>query len=248
MKPALRNALLAAFLVMAGLWACAQSRQGSGAEPSSSNQKKQNGSSQQPAKSSADENPFPGDETNVPVLPTKDTPDLPAGGNGSGEHAALPAGDVDPVASPDDGPPSGDSQPVSGFSSSSSGVDGLLNAPDDEQQSKHGGQAAEPEHHETAAEDENVAKYYLDNKNWRAAMSRYQSAMVLDPENPDVYWGLAESERHLGNYAEARANYQKVMEYDPDSKHAKEAAKALKEPDLANAKAAAPAQPGTKNQ
>ena len=67
--------------------------------------------------------------------------------------------------------------------------------------------------------------------------------MVLDPENPDVYWGLAEADRHLGNLADARANYQKVAEYDPDSRHGKEASKALKEPEIANGKNAAPGQP-----
>jgi tetratricopeptide (TPR) repeat protein len=246
MKPAVRIALFAACFFAAGSWLCAQSQQNGNTAPASPDQKKQTGNAQQPAKPPTDDNPFPGDETNVPVLPSKDTPDIPAGnGDANGDHAALPAGDVDPVASPDDGAPQGDSQPASGFSSSSSGVDGLLGSPDGEPQGKHGkqGQVVEPEHHETAAEDENVGKYYLDNKDWHAAMSRFQSAMVLDPENPDVYWGLAESERHLGNYADARANYQKVMEYDPDSKHAKEAAKALKEPELANAKPTAASKP-----
>jgi tetratricopeptide (TPR) repeat protein len=98
-----------------------------------------------------------------------------------------------------------------------------------------------PEHHETAAEDESVGAYYLDQKNWKAALSRFQSALVLDPDNPDVYWGLAESERHLGNFTEARANYLKVIAYDRDSRHGKEARKALKEPEIAKAKPAAPA-------
>jgi tetratricopeptide (TPR) repeat protein len=181
-------------------------------------------------------------------MPTKDTSDLPPGSFGGSDsgHAALPAGDVDPVQSPDDAAAAGDTQPVSGFSSSSSGLGSLLPGPDDEPQGKHGRQQgqAEPEHQETAKEDETVAKYYLDSKDWRAALSRFQSAMVLDPDNPDVYWGLAESEHHLGNYADARANYLKVMEYDPGSRHAKDAAKALKEPELANAKPAATAQSG----
>ena len=63
--------------------------------------------------------------------------------------------------------------------------------------------------------------------------------MVLAPENPEVYWGLAESQQHMGDFANARANYEKVIEYDPDSKHAKEAKKALKEPEFANANAPA---------
>ena len=69
--------------------------------------------------------------------------------------------------------------------------------------------------------------------------------LVLDPDNPDVYWGLAESERHLGRFADARENYQKIMEYDPGSHHAKEASKALKDPEIANAKAAPALQPAT---
>lgn len=254
LKPAIRFALLMACCVAAGPLVCAQRQPGAGANSTNaSGQQKQSGNAQQPAapaQSPSDANPFPEDESTVPVMPSKNTPDLPPGSFGGSDtgHAALPAGDVDPVHSPDEA--SGDAQPASGFSSSDSGLGSLLSGPDDEPEGKQGkgrGQVV-PEHHETAKEDENVGKYYLDGKDWRAARSRYQSAMVLDPDNPDVYWGLAESERHLGNYADARANYQKVMEYDPGSRHAKDAAKALKEPELANAKASAAAQSAPKTQ
>jgi tetratricopeptide (TPR) repeat protein len=243
MKPAVRVALLLACSVAAGQAIYAQNQPGSNANSSTSSTSGSPGQKKQtPAQTPSDTNPFPEDESTVPVLPTKDTPDLPAdnGGGSAAGHAALPAGDVDPVQSPDDAA-GGDAQPASGFSSSDSGLGSLLSGPDDEPEGKHGkGQGqVEPEHQETAKEDESVGKYYLDSKDWRAAMSRFQSAMVLDPDNPDVYWGLAESERHLGKYADARANYQKVMDYDPGSRHAKDAAKALKEPDLANAKASA---------
>ena len=95
--------------------------------------------------------------------------------------------------------------------------------------------APQPEHQETAAEDEKVGEYYLDQKNWKAALSRYESAVVLDPENPEVYWGLGEAQRHLGHLAEARGSYKKLVDYDPDSKHGKEAQKLLNGPELANA-------------
>lgn len=259
MKPVCGVALLMACCVAAGPRVYAQSQtNGAGNSPNQSNQssqKKQSGNAQQPsapAQSPADANPFPEDESAVPVVPSRGTADLPSGsfdGSDSG-HAALPAGEVDPVASPDEGGSAGDAQPASGFSSSDSGLGSLLDGPADEPQGKHGarGGPVEPEHKETAAEDESVGKYYLDGKDWRAALSRYQSAMVLDPDNPDVYWGLAESNRHLGNYSDARANYQKVMEYDPGSRHAKDAAKALKEPDLANAKTPATTQTAPKTQ
>jgi hypothetical protein len=197
-----------------------------------------------PAQPQPGANSFPEDTTTVPVLPSGNTPVLPPGTyNGSGNAGALlPAEDVDPVASPEDEAPAATGVD-SISSSSSSGMDNLL-PPDNEEQDRHRRKmnVVAPDHKETAAEDENVGGYYLDRKDWRAALSRFQSAMVLDPDNPDVYWGLAESERHLGDFAAARANYQKVMEYDPGSRHAKDAGRTLKEPELANAKPA-PAQP-----
>jgi len=183
-------------------------------------------------------NPFPEDTTNVPVMSDGSAPvaDVPA----NNAPAAAPSGDVDPVRSPDD--PRGDvDTSAQGFSSSATGLDNLTPPPDantDARRGKKGrGAAPEPEHQETAAEDERVGQYYLDSKAWKAALSRYQSALVLDPENPDVYWGLGESQRHLGKMAEAKAAYEKLVEYDPDSKHGKEAKKILKSAEIASATA-----------
>jgi tetratricopeptide (TPR) repeat protein len=202
---------------------------------------------QQPSKPAA-ANSFPEDTSNVPVMPSKDTPALPEGTYG-GEGAAasrvpLPSEDLDPVRSPDGMASEAESAPSSNSSSSQAGMDKLLPATDDEPSGKRRKAApAVPQHVETSAEDIEVGQYELDRKNWKAALSRFESAMVLAPDEPEVYWGLAESERHLGNLAEARGYYQKVVDYDPDSKHGKEARKALKEPEIANAKAAAPALP-----
>ncbi|HTW62106.1 MAG TPA: tetratricopeptide repeat protein [Terracidiphilus sp.] len=206
---------------------------------------------QQPASSSqsttgqsgSGANPFPEDESTVPVLPAKNVPEVPEGNAGGGLNLGtlFPAGDMDPVQSPDNA--AGEEGPQPGFSSSDSGIDSLLPPPGAStdtsgKRGKGGDDDLAPVPQESAAEDENVGKYYLDNKDWRAALSRYESALVLDPDNPDVYWGLAESQRHLGQFADARANYLKVMEYDPGSRHAKDAKKALEEPELANAKPA----------
>jgi tetratricopeptide (TPR) repeat protein len=201
----------------------------------------------------ADTNAFPEDTSNVPVMPSSGTPVLPPGTYGGEDNAAdrpriaLPGDDADPVRSPDDAPADNDAAPSTDSSSSQSGLDKLLPAPGDDNQpqgkKKHKGEVEEPEHKETTAEDIQVGEYYLDIKNWKAALSRFESALVLAPDEPEVYWGLAESARHLGNFAEARGYYQKVAEYDPDSKHGKEAIKALKDPEIANAKAAPPAAP-----
>ena len=205
-------------------------------------------SDQQPSRvqKQSSANPFPEDESTVPVISPGNAPNLPPGENGeAGSRMPIPSEDLDPVRSPEDAGQAAEEQEQS-TSSSLAGMGSLVPSPDDDTQpgrrSRKGAQIA-PEHHETAAEDEDVGSYYLDNKDWKAALSRFESALVLDPDNPDVYWGLAESERHLGDFASARANYMKVSQYDPDSRHAKEARKALKEPEIANAKASPSAKP-----
>jgi hypothetical protein len=209
----------------------------------------QNPPASQPKPAAA--NQFPDDTTTVPVMPTKDTPSLPEGayggeGNGNAHSTPLPAADNDPVRSPDDAAASASEGATEVTSSSSNaGMDKLLgdtNDDDSETRGKHRKMAVPgPEHKETAAEDIEVGKYQLETKNWRGALSRFQSAMVLSPDDPDVYWGLAESSRNLGKLADARGYYQKVAEYDPDSRHGKDSIKMLKQPEIANAKAEASA-------
>jgi tetratricopeptide (TPR) repeat protein len=190
-------------------------------------------------------NAFPEDTNSVPVLPSTNAaaadaaaPD--ATGSADYSNVTLASPDEDPVRSPDDAPLAADTTGA-GASSSDAGLGQILKPPPDEEKTgrhRHGGDDGDAApHEETAKEDESVGGYYLDQKNWHAALSRYESAVVLDPENPDVYWGLAEAERHLGDFAAAKTHYMKVMVYDPDSKHSKEAKKFLAEPEIANARA-----------
>jgi tetratricopeptide (TPR) repeat protein len=207
-------------------------------------QKQTPAAADQPGRSDqqTNQNPFPEDTNSVPLMPSRDNPNLPPPPAEAGERIYLPEADIDPVRSPEEAGAAAEAG-ESSSSSSLSGMSSLLPGSDDDttQPGKHGRKSSviEPEHQETAAEDENVGSYYIENKDWKAALSRFQSALVLDPDNPYVYWGLAESDRHLGNFADARANYQKVVDYDPDSHHGKEARKALKDPEIANAKASA---------
>jgi tetratricopeptide (TPR) repeat protein len=193
----------------------------------------------------AQANPFPEDTNNVPVMSNGNapvTPHVPV----RESPASLPPGEADPVRSPDD-PVGGADTSAEGFSSSSAGLDNVQPPPDTDigpaRGKKGRGAVPAPEHQESAAEHEKVADYYLDQKNWKAALSRYESAVVLDPENPEVYWGMGEAQRHLGKLAEAKAAYEKLVEYDPDSKHGKEARKILKSPEMANAPTASAKQP-----
>lgn len=191
--------------------------------------------SQKPTDSSS--NPFPEDTANVPLMPSKGTPPLPPG-TYNGEESAplpLPGEDLDPVRSPDDpAPETSNSGPDVNSSSSLKGLERLLPLPGDDQPEKKKkllGKA--PTHEEAASQDIKVGDYYLETKNWKGALSRFDSALVLDPENPEVYWGLAEAQHHLGDLVNARANYLKLLEYDPDGPHAKQARKELKDPALA---------------
>jgi tetratricopeptide (TPR) repeat protein len=216
-------------------------------------QKKPNGAQQQNGQQGAQPkpqsggNPFPEDTNSVPVMPSKLTPDVPKGDFSEAEGGGIPAprNDEDPVRSPDETGAGGGNAQDQESSSNTRSLDSLLPAPGDNDTNDRGKKRSsvlDGAPKETSTQDISVGKYYLDNKNWRAALSRFQSALVLAPDEPDVYWGLAESQRHLGDFANARANYQKVIDYDPDSKHAKEAKKALKDPEIANAKAAPGAQ------
>jgi hypothetical protein len=224
-------------VMMSGLTAASLSH--AQAPPASSGQGNTADQSKKPAEATPQtgSNPFPEDTSNVPVMPSKGTVTLPEGTYTGPENgaAALPSDATDPVRSPDDPTPSNAADP--GSSSSLAGLDKVLPPTGDDESDKHRKlNVKEPTHQEAASEDITVGGYYLDKKNWKAALSRFESAMVLDPENPEVYWGMAEADRHLGALAEARGYYQKVVDYDPDSKHGKEARKALKEPEIANAK------------
>jgi tetratricopeptide (TPR) repeat protein len=181
-------------------------------------------------------NPFPEDLNSVPLMPSSNEAVAETDAGDAGNPNAAPAVDSDPVKSPDDAA-SGDDGAVDGFSSSRAGIDSVLPGPDTEPAKKKKSDESifDRMPKETAQKDIDVGNYYIERKDWRAAASRFQSALVLAPENPDVYWGLAESERHLGKFAEARANYEKVVDYDPDSRHGREAAKLLKDPQVANA-------------
>jgi hypothetical protein len=213
-------------------------------KPAGANQKPQPDSLQPGAATQSSSNPFPEDTSTVPVMPSRGTPVLPEGTYRPEERGPesspvpLRSEDVDPVRSPDDPPPSfasgTDTDSSVNSSSSLAGLASLLPKPGDDQQGGKKGKLAvkEPTHQEAASKDIEVGRYYLDRKNWKAALSRFESAMILDPENPEVYWGLAEAEHHLGDFAQAKEHYLKLLEYDPDGPHGKQARRELKDPAL----------------
>lgn len=245
MKPFNSKGFMAACLLAVAPGVYAQSSRSSDSssqnKPAASSQNSQ--PAQQPSRSQqqSDQNPFPEDTNSVPVMPSRDSSgSLPAADN-EAPQIPIPAEDADPVRTPEEAGAAAEAGEQK-YSSSLSGMSDLIPPANDDttQSGKRHRKGADsdivPEHHESAKEDESVGSYYLSNKDWKGALSRFESALVLDPENPDVYWGLAECQRNLGDYIDARKNYLKVMEYDPGSHHAKDARKHLEEPELANAK------------
>ena len=246
MKRAFWFALVLASCVLAESHAHAQAASTGNTGSGQTGQSPKAAAPSQQATPPAESNPFPEDTSNIPVMPSNGSPALPAGTDADQRTFPMAAEENDPVRSPDDPEPASTSQ--SQESSSLNGADNWQPpADEDDDSGKKNGRrkmaAPEITHQETASEDINVGGYYLEKKNWKAAQSRFQSAMVLDPENPEVYWGLAESARYQGDFADARSYYQKVADYDPESKHGKQSIKALKDPEIANAKSTAPLQP-----
>ena len=80
---------------------------------------------------------------------------------------------------------------------------------------------------ERAAEDLNVAKFYLDSGNLPAAYTRSQDAVKLLPDDPEAHFTLAEAAAKLNKREEAIDQYQQCLKLDPIDKQAKAAKKAL---------------------
>lgn len=220
----------------------------------SSSQNKPAANSQNPQASSAparpqqqsNSNPFPEDTNSVPIMPSRDSSGSFPVADNEATHIPMAPEDLDPVRTPEEAGSAAEAGEQK-FSSSMAGMSDLMPPADDDttQSGKRNRKDSDadivPEHQESAKEDENVGSYYLSNKDFKGALSRFESALVLDPDNPDVYWGLAECQRNLGNFADARKNYLKVIEYDPGSHRSKDARKHLEDPEIANAKPQQPA-------
>ncbi len=248
-------------LILAGFLALAprvvgQSPAGGDSTPPTDNQPSADAKKPASTPPPSSANPFPEDTTTVPVLPSQPAALAPPSNVEQRDDDSLvglvplPRADIDPVRSPDDPAPNPTGAQGEGWSSSLKDVQSILDqpSPDDQRPGKKkkrepADAEKQPTRKEAATHDIGVGSYYLDTRDWKGALSRFESALILDPENPEVYWGLAEAERHLGQFANARAHFEKLLLYDPDGKHAREARKALKDPAIANAQEAGVAQP-----
>ncbi len=82
---------------------------------------------------------------------------------------------------------------------------------------------------EQEAEDIKIAKFYMNDGNWRGAYGRAADAVKLIDDDPEAHLTLANAARKLGKLDEAVKEYKRTIALDPVPKSRKEAEKALKE-------------------
>ena len=76
-------------------------------------------------------------------------------------------------------------------------------------------------------DDIQVAKYYLDDGDYPGAYARAQDAVRLYPDDAEAHFYLAEAARRLKKTTEAKAEYTRSLQLDPDGPHAAAAKRGL---------------------
>lgn len=78
-----------------------------------------------------------------------------------------------------------------------------------------------------AAKNVEVGDYYFKRKNYRAAESRYEEALVWKPNDAVALFRLAEAQEQLGKKTDAAKNYQAYLKILPEGEFAPEAKSGL---------------------
>jgi tetratricopeptide (TPR) repeat protein len=79
-----------------------------------------------------------------------------------------------------------------------------------------------------AAKDVEVGEYYLKQKNYRAALDRFNDALVYKPNDAEATFDLGVTQEKLDLFAQARQSYSRYLEILPAGPKAKECQEALK--------------------
>jgi tetratricopeptide (TPR) repeat protein len=78
-----------------------------------------------------------------------------------------------------------------------------------------------------ASKNIQTGDFYLNKKNYHAAVNRYKEATCWDPSSKEAFLKLGEVEEKLHNRDDARDAYQKYLTLAPDAKNATEIKKRL---------------------
>lgn len=79
-----------------------------------------------------------------------------------------------------------------------------------------------------AAKDIEVGEYYLKHKNYRAALDRFNEALLYKPNDAEATFHLAETQEKLDLFTKSYQNYSRYLEILPNGPLAKDAQEALK--------------------
>ncbi|HEY6273937.1 MAG TPA: tetratricopeptide repeat protein [Terriglobales bacterium] len=90
-----------------------------------------------------------------------------------------------------------------------------------------------------AAKDLEIGSFYLKQKNYRAALERFNDALLYKPDDAESIYGLAVTQDKLDLPDKARKNYSKYLEILPQGPRAKDCEEALKRIDARTASAPA---------
>jgi tetratricopeptide (TPR) repeat protein len=113
----------------------------------------------------------------------------------------------------------------------------LSDASDAEGDTSGGAQEFHPWDPHKAAKDVEVGDFYFKRKNYRAAIARYQDALLWKDNDAEANFRLAQAFEKMDNSAQAAAHYQTYLKILPHGPYAGEAQKALeklKQKDAAN--------------
>ncbi len=134
------------------------------------------------------------------------------------DQAAQPQGDSSSKDSQID--LSGDTAGKSGSGAAASGTAGS-DTPNDVQEMR-------PWDPHKAAKDVEVGQYYLKHKNYRAALDRFNEALLYKPKDAEATFYLAETQEKLELFTKAYENYSLYLEILPKGPQAAAAHDALK--------------------
>jgi hypothetical protein len=93
-------------------------------------------------------------------------------------------------------------------------------------------------------QDVKVAQFYWGLGNYEGSYLRYKDAVVYAPQDPETWFGLAESERMLGKYVKAKQDYQHYLALAPQGSKARQVEKEIAK--LPAADKVQPERPGPK--
>lgn len=79
-----------------------------------------------------------------------------------------------------------------------------------------------------AAKDVEVGQYYLKRRNYRAALDRFNDALLYKPRDAEATYGLAQTQEKMGLLDQSYKNYEAYIEIFPGGPYVKDSQEAMR--------------------